>query len=80
MALTTDCTGTYDYEASEAQSEFDYLMELNLDYTPEEMADKVIKLRAHWLKCLGADGYRDFSAAWNNLCTANNLPDMYLMI
>ncbi len=67
--LTNDCTGTYDYEAEEGKSEAEYMIELSADYTPDEMADKFIKTRAYWKKCLDS-GYPDFQAAfnaeWNN--------------
>ena len=80
MALTTDFSGTYDYEAGEANNEFDYLMEIEADYTIEEMQAKVEKLQIHWLKVLGADGFRDFSAAWNQRCNDAGLSLGYYMI
>ena len=80
MALTTDFSGTYDYEAGEANQEFDYLMEIEADYTIEEMQEKVERLQVHWLKVLGADGFRDFSAAWNQRCNDAGLSLGYYMI
>lgn len=80
MALTTDFSGTYDYEAGEANQEFDYLMEIEADYTIEEMQEKVERLQVHWLKVLGADGFRDFSLAWNRRCNDAGLPLGYYMI
>lgn len=80
MAKTTDFSGTYDYEAGEANQEFDYLMEIEADYTIEEMQAKIEKLQVHWLKVLGADGFRDFSEAWNQRCNDAGLSLGYYMI
>ena len=68
MAMTTDFSGTYDYEAEEARSEFDFLMDGAEDYTTEELHARVEKLSAHWKKVLDADGFRDFMLAWNTCC------------
>ncbi len=80
MALTVDYSGTYDYEAEEANQEFDYLMECEADYTMEEMQAKVEKLQVYWLKVLGADGFKDFAIAWNQRCNDKGLSLGYYMI
>lgn len=80
MALTTDFSGTYDYEASEANGEFDYLMEIEADYTKEEMQVKIEKLQIHWIKVLGSYGFLDFSLAWNQRCNDAGLSLGYYMI
>ena len=80
MALTTDFTGKYDYEAGEANQEFDYLMEFESDYTMDEMQAKVKKLQIHWLRVLGADGFQDFAKAWNQRCNDAGLTLGYYMI
>jgi len=80
MATTTDFSGTYDYEAEEANHEFDYLFDPENDYTEEELLDRVEKLQAHWLKVLGADSFKDFAAQWNARCNAAGLRLGFYMI
>lgn len=59
--LTTDFTGTYDYEKEEAQHAASYLLEdLSLAYiTLEEFPDKILKELTHWKKCI-PDTFDDF--------------------
>ena len=59
--LTTDFTGTYDYEKEEAEHAANYLLEdLACGYTkPEEFELKLLNERVHWRKCL-PDTFEDF--------------------
>lgn len=74
MALTTDFSGTYDYEKTEAESEADYFLELAAEYTADEMSGKLAKLAEHWAKAL-PDTYDDFrkhfNAKWDNYMGIN---------
>ena len=59
--LTTDFTGTYDYEKEEAEHAAAGLLEdLACGYTkPEDFELRLLKERAHWRKCL-PDTFEDF--------------------
>ena len=61
--LTTDFSGTYDYEREEAEHAAQYILDdLNDGYiTPDEFQDRLAKERQHWKKCL-PDTFDD----WNN--------------
>lgn len=60
--LTTDFTGTYDYEKEEAEYAAAYLLEdLACGYTkPEYFELQILKELAHWRKCL-PDTFEDFN-------------------
>lgn len=74
MALTTDFSGSYDYEAEEARSEFANMIEDRGDYTDDELQARVERIAKHWRKVLDTDsGFRDFSLAWNECCNAAGL-------
>ena len=64
--LTTDFTGTYDYEKEEAQYAAQYLLDLlnDADITPEELPEKINKELAHWKKCL-PDTFDEFAQHFN---------------
>lgn len=66
--LTTDFSGTYDYEKEEAIHAAGFILEdLACGYiTPEELPDRVNKELAHWKKCIPEtfdDFLRHFTAA-----------------
>lgn len=52
--LTTDFTGTYDYEKEEAEYAARYILDDFLDGTIsfEEMEERIMKERVHWKKCI----------------------------
>lgn len=52
---TTDFTGTYDYPATEAELVVKSFLEYWPDYTNDEIIQRVIKERDHWLKVFGND-------------------------
>ena len=60
--LTTDFTGTYDYEMEEAHHAAQYIVE---DYTDgyiessDELHHRINKERMHWKKCL-PETFEDF--------------------
>ena len=73
--LTTDFTGTYDYERGEAWEKAQYFLEFIIpDSTPSEIAADVAKEAAHWAKCLDAAGFADFADEWNRLVPAYPMP------
>ena len=80
MAMTTDFTGAYDYEKEEANSEFNYFMELQLDYTIEEMMPKIEKLQAHWEKVLTPESMSEFKLHWNTRCNDAGLSLGFYMV
>lgn len=60
--LTTDFTGTYDYEKEEAEHAANSLLDdLALAYcTPEEFDFRITKEQIHWKKCL-PETFDDFN-------------------
>jgi hypothetical protein len=67
MALTTDFTGTYDYEREEASHAVNYLRELlddgeSLDYVIE-YKDKDL---SYWKNILESESYAEFVTHYNN--------------
>lgn len=68
MAMTTDFTGTYNYEADEACEEFANLIADRGDYTDDELQARVERIAKHWRKVLDADGFSDFMLEWNTCC------------
>ena len=64
--LTTDITGTYDYEETEAMHAADYILGLLHDgeITPATLPETLLKERAHWKKYL-PDTFEDFDAYFN---------------
>jgi len=69
--LTTDCTGTYDYEREEAESEAEYICE---DISEAEGSEieitrivaRIEKLGVHWNRALGGgESFADF-VRWFN--------------
>lgn len=68
--LTSDFTGTYDYEKEEAEESARILLEDLADgyHTPEDFPNVIEKERKHWKKCLPEtfdDWDRHFMAAIN---------------
>ena len=59
--LTTDFSGTYDYEKTEAEHAAKHLLEDLRDgyYTIEQFHEACRKERAHWAKYLDAPGSLD---------------------
>lgn len=60
QTMTTDFSGTYDYPAEEARLVAEsfrmYWDECGVcEYTQDEIAQKIIKERAHWVKVFGTD-------------------------
>lgn len=64
--LTTDFTGTYDYEKTEAIHAADYILELLHDgeITPGTLPAEILKERQHWKKHL-PDTFQDFDKHFN---------------
>jgi hypothetical protein len=64
--LTTDFTGTYDYERDEALSSANYILESLYDgeITPETLPAALLKERQHWKKHL-PDTFDDFDNHFN---------------
>ena len=64
--LTTDFSGTYDYEREEAEHAADSILEdLACGYiTPDELPDRMNRELAHWNKCL-PDTFDDFLRHFN---------------
>lgn len=65
MALVTDFSGTYDYEREEARQEAEAFIMYADEYTDEENATRVAKLRAHWGHVLTPEGLADFIDEFN---------------
>jgi hypothetical protein len=65
--LTTDCTGTYDYERDEATHEVDAFLRYASEYTGAENRARVLGIYAHWAAILTPEGLADFVAQWNSL-------------
>ena len=65
--LTTDITGTYDYEREEAINAANYILELLYDgeITPATLPETLLKERAHWKKHL-PDTFEYFDAHFNH--------------
>ncbi len=64
--LTTDFSGTYDYEREEAEHAADSILEdLACGYiTPDELPDRMNRELAHWKKCI-PDTFDDFLRHFN---------------
>ena len=64
--LTTDITGTYDYEETEAMHAANYILESLYDgeITPATLPETLLKERAHWKKYL-PDTFEDFDKHFN---------------
>ena len=69
--LTTDFTGTYDYEQEEAINAADYILGLLRDgeITPAKLPEMLLNERTHWKKCL-PDTFEDFDKHFNAAITA----------
>lgn len=70
MSLTTDFTGTYDYEREEAKLiARSYCQDLECGYYEniDQYQQDIIKERNHWLKILDTNGMSDFSDEFNKL-------------
>ncbi len=54
--LTTDFSGTYDYPAAEAKAVAESFKEyFDGSYTADEINQRIVKERLHWLKVFGTD-------------------------
>jgi hypothetical protein len=64
--LTTDLTGTYDYEMQEAIEAANYILESLYDgeISPGTLPAAILKERQHWKKYL-ADSFDDFDKHFN---------------
>ena len=64
--LTTDCTGTYDYEKEEAIEAANYILESlhDGDISPGTLPEAILKERQHWRKYL-PDTFNDFDKHFN---------------
>lgn len=69
--LTTDFSGTYDYEEEEANSEFDWFLERALGWDNEQQEGFVEKTQSFWKKALEPEGYIDFCKQWNKRAGEN---------
>ena len=69
--LTNDFTGAYDYEKEEAEHAARYILDdLNdANISPEELAERLQKERAHWKKCL-SDTFDDWNKHFQNAINA----------
>lgn len=71
--LTTDFTGTYDYEKQEALHEAGYLIEClqEGDFTTDELPAKAEHIRAHWRKAFSnSESFADFNAHFTSAINA----------
>ena len=80
MAMTTDFSGSYDYEKEESDSEFSYLIELKEDYSESELMQKVKKTQSHWEKVLTPESMTEFKLHWNARCKDAGLSLGFYMI
>jgi hypothetical protein len=64
--LTTDFTGTYDYEKEEAINAANYILESLYDgeITPATLPEALLNERTHWKKYL-PDTFEDFDTHFN---------------
>lgn len=64
--LTTDFTGTYDYEKTEALHAADYILESLHDgeISPATLPDVLLRERQHWKKYI-PDTFEDFDKHFN---------------
>ena len=64
--LTTDFTGTYDYEKEEAEHAADFILDDLYDgyITPEELPARLLKELTHWKKCI-PDTFEEFEKHFN---------------
>jgi hypothetical protein len=64
--LTTDFTGTYDYEQEEAVNAANFILEClyDGDISPCTLPEKLLKERQHWKKHL-PDTFEDFDKHFN---------------
>jgi hypothetical protein len=64
--LTTDFSGTYDYEKEEAEHEAEYIIECINDDGDEYAKGRIEKLRIHWQKVLDTkESFDDFCKHFN---------------
>ncbi len=65
--LTTDFSGTYDYEKEEAKHAANYILEDLYDgyLTLEELPERILKERTHWKKCI-PETFDDFNKYFTN--------------
>lgn len=72
--LTTDFTGTYDYEKEEAQHAAGFILDdLASGYiTPEELPDRINRELVHWKRCL-PDTFDDFQTHFSAAIEAGKL-------
>lgn len=69
--LTTDFSGTYDYEKTEAEAEADYYLELIVEAGNDEeklkyIARSLSKLPIHWGKILTPEQLEEFCHYFND--------------
>lgn len=62
--LTTDFSGSYDYEREEASDAAAYFLGLLDDMSDEEARAYVMRESSHWRHVLDPDGYMDFMDEW----------------
>jgi hypothetical protein len=64
--ITTDITGTYDYEKTEAIDAANYILEslYDGDITPATLPEALLNERLHWKKHL-PDTFNDFDTHFN---------------
>ena len=64
--ITTDITGTYDYEKTEAIEAANYILEslYDGDITPATLPEALLNERLHWKKHL-PDTFNDFDTHFN---------------
>lgn len=68
---TSDCTGSYDYERSEAQTAGEELLAdlCSGYYSPEQFEQAIERERTHWAKILTPEGMADFTDEFNKTIT-----------
>ena len=61
--LTTDFTGTYDYEKEEAEHAARYILDsvYDGDLTADDLPETLLKERTHWKKCI-PETFEDWDA------------------
>jgi hypothetical protein len=53
--ITTDFSGTYDYEREEAENSAQELLGIKGDYSKEEFDALIMREVLHWKKCLDSE-------------------------
>lgn len=62
--LTSDFSGTYDYEKEEAENEYQDFMEYEKEHSQKENILRVEKLAIYWEKVL-SETFHEFKMYWN---------------